>query len=302
MKIIVAGATGFIGKPLVKALQAKGHQVAVLSRPQSNASRQFVGAQVVSWQPGLEDAVVKEIDGSDAVINLAGEPIVGKRWSVKQKQILLESRVNATHCIARSIQRAAKKPSVLINASAIGYYGSRGNEELLENSRPGEGFIADVCKAWEAHAIRVQDFNVRVVMLRIGIVLDKSGGALQKMLLPFRMFAGGWLGPGHQWMSWIHRQDMVNLIVFCLENSNAKGPVNCVSPQPVTNKVFSMVLAQTLSRPCFMPVPELALKLLMGEMSIILLASQRVLPDQARRLEFKFQYSDLRTALQSILR
>ena len=300
MKIVITGATGFIGSALVKKLHASGYKPVLLSRRHRQTSA-FQNAVSVSWNPENENEIVKEIDGADAVINLAGEPIVGKRWSKIQKMKILESRVRATRTVVHSIKQANEKPAVLINASAVGYYGSRGTEELTEESHPGSGFLTDVCKAWEAHAIRAEDFGVRVVRIRTGIALEKTGGALQKMLPPFRFGMGGWLGNGNQWMSWIHLEDLLRLILFCVENEKAKGAVNAISPQPVTNKVFSMVLAQVLNRPCLMPVPAFALKLLMGEMSEILLGSQRVLPKKARELGFSFQYPDIRKALEAAL-
>ncbi len=300
MKIVISGATGFIGKAFSEALLKQGHSLTVLTR--SPKQTQNPKLSFVVWNPDDEKTIVKEIDGTDAVVNLAGEPIIGKRWSANQKEKLLTSRVNATKIITHSIEKAKIKPKVFVNASAIGYYGSRGNEELTENSHSGEDFLAKVCKAWEAHAVRAKDFGVRVVCLRIGVVLGKNGGALEKMLPPFKLFAGGWLGNGNQWMSWIHIEDLVRLISFCIENPKAEGPVNGVSPAPVTNKAFSMVLAQTLKRPCFMPVPEVALKLLLGEASIILLGSARVLPRKARELSFTFYHPDIRNALAAILR
>ena len=302
MKIIIAGATGFIGRALTETLLKEGHDLTLVARhAPKETSISNVKLHSMIWNPDDETGILREINGADAVINLAGEPIVGKRWTDAQKMKLLESRVHATKFIARSIDKASIRPKVLINASAIGYYGSRGNEELAEEARGGEGFVSEMCRAWEAHAIRVEDFGVRVVRLRIGIVLGKGGGALAQMLPPFQMYLGGWLGSGNQWMSWIHRDDLARLIVFCLENKTAQGAVNAVSPQAVTNKAFSMVLAQVLNRPCLLPMPELVLKLLLGEMSFILLASQRVIPKRAKELCFSFQYSEIRKALDVIL-
>ncbi len=302
MRVIITGATGFIGRALTEALLKEGHDLVLVTRSiPKEKSISSVKLHFSIWFPDNESEILKEIDGADAVINLAGEPIVGKRWTDSQKQKLLESRVHSTRCIARSIEKATRRPKILINASAIGYYGSRASEELTEESAGGEGFLSEVCRAWEAHAIRVEDFGVRVVRLRTGIVLEKWGGALHLMLPPFQMFAGGWLGSGKQWMSWIHLEDLVRMIVFCLENSQINGAVNGVAPQPVTNKAFSMVLAQVLKRPCFLPVPEIALKVLLGEMSTILLASQKALPKKATSLGFSFQYPEIRKALETIL-
>ncbi len=302
MKVVMTGATGFIGTSLAEALLKRGDELIILTRsPQFKAPNQ-PKLRYVAWNPRDETSIVTEIDGSDAVINLAGEPIVGKRWTPKQKEKILESRVHATQIVANSIKRTARRPKVLINASAIGYYGSHGSESLAEDARPGSGFLADVCKAWEAHAIRVEDFDVRVVWLRIGVVLGQGGGALKMMVPPFKMGFGGWLGSGNQWMSWIHLDDLLRLIVFCLENQSARGAINAVAPQPVTNKVFSLVLAQVLRRPCFLPVPAFALRVLLGEMSEMLLTGQRVIPKKAQDFGFSFRYAEIRHALEAILR
>ena len=300
MKILMTGATGFIGKSLTESLLKKGHELTVLTRSSAKVtSRPKV--RPVTWNPEDERAIVAEVDGMDGVVNLAGEPVVGKLWTRKQKAKILTSRVNATQIIVRSIQKASQKPRVLINASAIGYYGPHRNEELTEDSPAGGDFLASLSKAWEAHAIRAEDFGVRVVRLRIGIVLEQTGGALAKMLPPFRMFLGGWLGDGNQWMSWIHLEDLIGLIEFSLAHEDAQGAINAVSPQPVTSKVFSMVLAQVIKRPCFAPVPSVVLKVLMGEAAGILLSGQRVIPRKALALGFTFRYPEIRRALEVIL-
>lgn len=300
-KVVVAGATGLIGTALVNALLARNDKIVVVSRSPHSKVPVHPNLRSVVWDPENETRVVHEVDGADAVVNLAGEPIAGKRWSGRQKQRILTSRVSATHTIARSIQAARQRPSVLVNASAVGYYGPHGNEELTEESKAGQGYLAETCKAWEAHAIRIQDFGVRVVRLRTGIVLDSKGGALKMMLPPFRMGFGGWLGDGNQWMSWIHLEDMVSMILFSLDQPKTTDAVNATAPQPVTNKAFSMVLAQTLKRPCFAPVPAFVLKLILGEMSELLLTGQRVVPRKSQELGFVFRHPDIRGALQALL-
>ncbi|MBI4358079.1 MAG: TIGR01777 family protein [Candidatus Omnitrophica bacterium] len=302
MKVVVTGATGFIGRALIEALIKQGEDVIVLSRSSARKFEPNPKIRQVVWNPENPTGVVTEVDGADAVINLAGEPIVGKRWNKGQKRKITESRINSTQIVANSIKNALHKPRVLVNASAVGYYGSHGNESLTEESAPGADFLAQLCKAWEAHAVRVEDFNVRVVRLRIGIVLDRGGGALKFMLPPFKMFMGGWLGGGNQWMSWIAREDLIRLILFCLDHEQARGAVNAVSPQAVTNKAFSLVLAQVLKRPCFMPVPGFALKFLLGEVSQMLLTGQRVIPKKAQELGFSFRHSEIRNALEAVLR
>lgn len=298
MNILITGATGLIGRPLVDVLLRQKHTLTILSRSPRDSKP---GVRYVVWNPADETGIVPEVDGVDAVINLAGEPIAAKRWTRKQKGKIVTSRANATQIIAHSIQSARKKPSVLINASAVGFYGAHGNESVTEESGAGNDFLADVCKAWEAHALRVLDFGVRVVRLRIGVVLAKEGGALKMMLPPFQLGLGGWLGKGNQWLPWVHLEDVVRLISFCLENSKAEGAVNATASQPVTNKAFSMVLAQVLHRPCFAPVPAFALKLLLGEMSGLLLTGARVLPKKAAELGFTFKFPDLRNALEDLL-
>ena len=300
IKVVIAGASGFIGRAISEALLNRGDEPILLVRSSSKPPSHSKVRTVV-WNPEDPACIVNEIDGSDAVINLAGEPIIGKRWTTAQKQKILESRVHATQIIANSIKQAAQRPKVLINASAVGYYGPHGNENLTEEAGPGTDFLANVCKTWEAHAIRVEDFNVRVVRLRIGIVLSRGGGALAMMTLPFKMFLGGWLGRGDQWMSWIRRGDLIRLFMFCLDHPEVKGAVNALSPQPVTNKVFSMVLAQVLKRPCFFPVPGFALKMIMGEVANMLLTGQRVSSQKVQKLGFSFRYPDIRRALESTL-
>ncbi len=300
MKILIAGATGFIGKALVKELLAEGHNVLVLSR----SSRKSEGGgrvRHITWNPQDEKTVIREIDGVDGVINLAGEP-VAQRWTEKSKDKILKSRVQTTRIIYQSIKEATDKPKVLLNASAIGYYGPRGNEALAEEAGAGSGFLAETCKIWEAHAIRAEDLNLRVIRLRIGIVLDDEGGALKLMLPPFKMGLGGWLGSGNQWFSWIHRADLVRLILFCLDQEPVRGAINAVSPLPVTNKAFSLVLAQVLKRPCLFPVPAFVLKLMLGEMSEMLLTGQRVVPKKAQEAGFSFQFPEIRRALEEILK
>lgn len=302
MNIVLTGATGFIGRSLTEALIKRGDELMILTRSSARKISEHSNIRYVIWNPRDQTSVVKEIDGSDAVINLAGESIVGKRWTQGQKEKILQSRVSATQIIANSVKKASKRPHVLINASAVGYYGPHGNESLTEDAKAGNDFLADLCKAWEAHAVRVEDFDVRVVRLRIGIVLDKNGGALKLMLLPFKMFIGGWLGGGNQWMSWIVLEDLIRLIIFCLDNQAARGAINAVAPQAATNKAFSLVLAQVLKRPCLMPVPSFALKILMGEVSEMLLTGQRVIPKKAQELGFSFRYPEIRNALETILR
>jgi len=255
----------------------------------------------VHWNPLEEGAWQEHLKDADACINLAGEPIAAKRWTKTQKLKIIESRCDATQALVHAIQNLQKKPKVLINASAVGFYGPHGDEIITENEKPGSDFLAQTCKAWEAHAIRAQDFGLRVVRLRIGIVLEKGGGALQKMIPPFQFFMGGPLGNSRQWMSWIHRDDVVGLILWALENSQVSGALNATAPNPMTMKEFAAILGQVMRRPSFAVVPAFVLKALLGEMSDLLLKGQRVIPEKALRLGYTFKYSSLESALRAIL-
>jgi uncharacterized protein len=302
MKIVIAGATGFVGTPLSALLIQEGHELTILTRKIQKTASRSKRVRHIEWNPEDESSVVREVDGTDAIINLAGESVVKKRWTKHQKKIIVTSRCNATQILVRSIRDAKSKPKVLLNASAVGFYGPRSGISLDESATPGKGFLANTCKAWEAHAVRAKDFGVRVVRLRIGAVFGKSGGALEKIVPPFRMFVGGALGSGNQWVSWIHLQDVVHIIHFCLTHESISGVVNVTAPQPVTNKVFSLVLAQVLKRPCLVPVPSIALKLLVGEMADeLLVVGQRAIPKKMTEAGYVFQYPEIRGALQHIL-
>jgi uncharacterized protein (TIGR01777 family) len=311
MKILMAGGTGFIGKQLTDLLMKHGHELVLLTRSAGRAAAggQPAGALVaggqkarfVTWEPDDETSIVQEVNDVDAVINLAGEPIVGKRWTRDQKEKILTSRVNATQILARSVERAVSKPKVFLNASGIGFYGPRGSEILTEDSRAGDDFLANVCKAWEAEALRAEAFRLRVVRLRIGVVLAEEGGALAKLLPLFKMFLGGWIASGNQWMSWIHMSDLLHLIEYCLIH-NVQGSLNAAAPQAVTNKAFSFVLAQVLKRPCLLPVPAFVLKMMMGEAADVLFSGQRVIPKAALKIGFAFRFPEIRQALEDILK
>lgn len=299
MKIVLTGGTGFIGYSLQDSLIRQGHEVIVLSRRPAQDSNS--SARYVLWDPVHGNEWEQSLRGADACINLAGEPIAAKRWTKAQKLKIIESRCDATHALAHAIQKLDKKPKVLINASAVGWYGPHGDEIITEEQRPGTDFLAQTCKAWETHAVRAEDFGLRVVRLRIGIVLEKDGGALQKMIPPFQFFIGGPLGDGRQWMSWIHREDVVGLILWALENSKVSGALNATAPNPVTMKDFAAALGKVMGRPSFAAVPGFVLKTLLGEMSDLLLKGQRVVPEKALRLGYQFKYPSLEPALRAIL-
>jgi uncharacterized protein (TIGR01777 family) len=274
MNITISGASGFIGRHLLKSLATAGHSLHALSR----------GATPVE---------------SDVVIHLAGEP-VAQRWTAAAKRRILESRVAGTRNLVEMLAKLPRRPEALICASAIGYYGSRGDEILTESSAPGSGFLPEVCVAWEREAQAAEAFGIRVVRVRTGLVLDAHGGALPRMLPPFRMGVGGRLGSGRQWMSWIHLEDLTALFQFAVE-SPVRGPLNGVAPYPVTNADFTRELARALGRPAVFPVPEFALRLLFGEMADVLLASQRVAPTAAEAAGFRFRFPQLAPALGGLL-
>ncbi len=290
MKILITGGTGFIGSSLVEELSLSGYELIVLSRDKHENKN---GISFIQWESeSLKEAVSK----ADIVINLAGEPIANKRWTGEQKKLIYDSRVAATRLLVRAINSSANKPKKLISASAIGFYGNRYDEIVTESSSCGVGFLADTCKDWEEEANKAE---TNVLILRTGLVLG-SGGALKKMLMPFKMFIGGPLGPGSQYMSWIHLHDMIQLIKFLVENKDVTGIINATSPNPVTNKEFSNVLGSILTRPSFMTAPAFALKLLLGEMASLLLEGQKVLPERALQYGYKFKYSELEGALRSL--
>jgi len=295
MKIAITGASGFIGRRLQAALT--GHSLAVLSRRAD--TRVSMGAAPLLWNPMAGPPDPAALSGTDAVIHLAGEP-VAQRWTAAAKARIRESRVTGTANLVRGLGRSNPRPSVLVCASAIGYYGARGDEVLDEQASPGSGFLPEVCVAWEREAQTAEALGIRVVRVRIGIVLAPEGGALQRMLPPFRAGLGGPLGAGKQWMSWIHLQDLVSLFRHVLENP-VSGAVNGTAPHPVTNAEFTRQLAGTLRRPAFLPVPGFALRALFGEMSEVLLSGQRVVPFAAETSGFRFAWPELGPALRHLL-
>lgn len=302
MKIIIAGGTGFIGKALTETLVQSGHDVTLLTRRASVPSGLNASVRVLPWDLfRVGGAWEKDLEAADVVINLAGESIAGKRWTADQKKELLESRIRSVQAIYRALEKTTHRPKVFLNASAVGYYGDRGDEILDENSKPGTGFLSELCLAWEQEVMKAEGLGVRTVRLRIGIVLERGGGALGKMLPAFQLGLGGPLGTGRQWMSWIHRKDLIGLMIYLLENPDAFGAFNATAMNPVRMSDFAKTLGHGLKRPAFFPVPGFALKILLGEMSGILLGGQRVLPQRAIQLGFSFEYPTLESALKAIL-
>jgi uncharacterized protein (TIGR01777 family) len=305
LRILISGSTGLIGSALAANLREQGHQVAGLLRPATRVrppgATSSGQTQTVSWDPeaGTLDPTA---DGADAVVHLAGASIAEGRWTTARKSVLRDSRIAATHNLIDSLKKLARPPQVFVGASAIGIYGDRGDEELTEASPPGTDFLADLTRQWEAASLRASEFGARAVVLRTGIVLDKSGGALPRMALPFRVGAGGRLGSGRQWMSWLTLEELVGMIQFALAANSLTGPANAVSPNPVRNADFTKVLARALRRPAIFPAPGFALRLALGEMAdALLLSSQRVLPKKFESLGYRFVSADLESALRLVL-
>ncbi|MBI5086775.1 MAG: TIGR01777 family protein [Acidobacteria bacterium] len=279
MRITLTGASGFLGSAIRAALEAENHEVRATGRQTPSET---------------------SLAGSAAVIHLAGEP-VAQRWTAAAKERIRSSRVDGTRRLVEALSTVSPRPEALVCAAAIGYYGDRRDEVLTEDSARGEGFLAETCAAWEQTADLALSLGIRVVRLRFGVVLGSGGGALSKMLLPFRLGLGGPLAGGAQWMSWIHIDDAVRMACWAVSNSQVRGAVNAVAPTPVRNAEFTRVLAETLRRPAILPVPSLSLRLLYGEMSSILTGSQRVLPEAAQRGGLTFGHSDLAEALRALL-
>jgi uncharacterized protein (TIGR01777 family) len=294
-RVLVSGVSGPIGAALLPSLKSRGFQVTRLLRGQAS------GEDQISWDPTKPPAP-ESVSGFDAVIHLAGESVVG-RWTSGKKTKIRDSRVLGTRNLAQSLAQAKDRPRALISASAVGYYGDRGEELLREESPSGSGFLAEVCREWEAANQPASEASIRTVQIRIGVVLSPSGGALQKMLPPFRMGVGGNIGSGRQWMSWIHVQDLVGALHHILKTDLLQGAVNLVAPKPVTNADFTKTLGSVLSRPTIFPVPAFAAKLAFGQMAEeVLLGSQRVEPAKLIASGYPFQYSDLRKALEAVLK
>lgn len=301
MKIVIFGATGYIGKMLFTALLSEGYEITVVSRDVERA-REILGdnAEFCQWD-GEDEATLKKIlVETNAVINLSGESIAAKSWTDKQKQKILSSRVNTTSVIVKAINQMENKPDVLLQASAIGYYGPDLNKTFDESSPAGAGFLAEVSQQWEAAASSLNE-NVRLVLLRTGVVIGQDGGALEPMAKPFRYGLGGYVGSGKQWFSWIHLDDEVRAIVFLLENNDARGVFNLTAPEPVRMKTFAKELGRVLKKPSWFHVPSFVIKLIMGQMGEeIILSGQNVLPKKLNEVGFKFQFSEIRPALTNI--
>ena len=304
MKVAITGATGLVGSRLVEKLKAENHQILVLTRNPDKAKKIFPNSafpqvEIVLYNPQASGEWQQVISGCDAVINLAGAPIA-ERWTPQYKQEILSSRQTVTQKIVEAIKQAEAKPQVLVSASAIGYYGTSETATFDETSTSGDDFLAKVCQTWEAEAEKVKEAGVRLVIPRIGIVLA-NGGALGKMLGPFQMFAGGPIGSGRQWFSWIHRDDLVDLIIEALKRPDMEGVFNATAPNPVKMAQFCQTLGEVMNRPSWLPVPDFVLELLLGDGAKVVLEGQQVLPKHTQEVNFQYKYPELKPALKEIL-
>jgi uncharacterized protein len=302
MKVVCTGGTGFVGAGLIPALLDQGHSVILLSRRKgTRGSPGNPKVRTVSWNGRDPGPWVKELDGAGGVVNFAGEPLDRKRWTPAQKSRIMESRINATRAIVAALGDVSRRPGVLINASAVGYYGDTGDRRVTEKSPPGEGLLAETCVRWEEEAWAARKLGVRAVVLRSAPALGDNGGALPKMVLAFKMYGGGPLGSGKQWFPWVHREDLVSVMLNALSNDSYSGPLNVVAPQAVTNKQFCKALGKVLRRPCWFRVPEAILHLALGEMASMVLTGQHVIPARLEELGYEFRFPKLEPALRDIL-
>jgi uncharacterized protein (TIGR01777 family) len=299
MKVLITGASGLIGSALQKSFEAKGYEMLLASRSQPK------GDDDIQWNPdtGFADDDLERLEGLDAVIHLAGESIAGLRWTDEKKKSIRDSRVHGTRTMIEAFARLENKPNVFISASAIGFYGDRGDDEMTETSSVGDTFLSEVAKEWESEARRAEDMGIRTVLLRNGIVLSKDGGALGTMLTPFKLGVGGVIGNGKQWMSWVSLDDVVEVVNFAIENEKVRGAINVTSPNPVTNEEFTKTLGDVLYRPTFLPLPEFAVNLVFGEMGdALLIDSTKVVPKRLLDAGYEFEFPELKQALENAVK
>jgi uncharacterized protein len=303
MKIVLAGGSGLIGRKLILELLHAQHEIIVLSRTPENMKKYFPGVHSEFWDAQTAFGLINILEGTDVIINLAGESIAARRWTSDRKERILSSRIQSTRAFIDVMKKMRRAPRVLLNASAIGYYGNVLHDEITETYPRGQGFLSEVCEHWEMEALKAQELGVRVVILRTGVVLDPNGGALRKLLPAFRFGFGGPIGNGRQWFSWIHIQDEIRAILFAIDHKQISGPLNLAAPHAVQMKEFCRVLGRVLHRPSWLPIPGLALRILLGEMAgPLLLQGQRVIPLKLSEAGFKFRFSNLENALRDILR
>jgi hypothetical protein len=298
MKIIISGASGLVGSALTNAFRAEGHSLLHLARPGRRLS-----THEIRWDPPSAQVDVPALEAADAVVHLSGAKISEGRWTPERKRVLRSSRIDSTRLLVDSLAQLRQKPHVFVSASAVGYYGNRGDQILTESSEPGGDFLSLLARDWEAEASRAAQAGIRAVILRFGVILSNHGGALPQMIRPFRFGVGGRLGSGRQWLSWIALEDVLGIIRSAIADAHIQGPVNVVAPDPVRNADFARIVGRTLHRPALFPAPKFMLRLALGEMAdTLLLASQRVLPDQLLKANYTFQFRELETALKTLLK
>lgn len=302
MRVIITGGTGLIGRQLAASLVKDGHEAVALSRdPDRHQGRMPPGVQLAAWDAQSAQGWGELADGADAIVNLVGENLSAKAWSPAQKRRIRESRLNGGRAVVEAIRQAKRKPKVVIQASGVNYYGPGGDEILNETHHAGSDFLSQVCVDWEASTAEVEEMGVRRAITRSGVVLDKKEGALPRFLLQFRLFAGGPLGNGRQWLSWIHPQDEINGIRFLIDHEEASGKFNLTSPNPKTNREFGKAIGRVLRRPAWIPVPGFAIKLVFGEMSIVVLKGQRAVPQHLTDMGFQFTHPELQEAVKDVI-
>jgi len=307
MRVIITGGTGLIGRKLAASLADDYHEVIVLSRHPEHTHDLPPRVRVVGWDARTEQGWGHLADGADAIVNLAGESIAGtrlipSRWTESCKQRIIQSRVNAAEAVVQAVRSAATRPHVVIQASAVGYYGLSGDKVIPESHQPGDDFLAHVCVQWENASAPLDDLGVRRAVIRIGLVLSGEGGVLPKLMLPFHLFVGGTLGTGRQWYPWIHIDDVIKAIRFLIARQDASGSYNLTASNPLTNRDFSRVLGRVMNRPALIPVPPFAFQLTLGEMATIILDGQRAIPQKLTEMGFDFQFPEADAALRNLLR
>lgn len=302
MKVIITGGSGLIGRALTASLAADDHEVIILSRTPERVSGLPNGARAEAWNGKTAEGWGHLVEGAGAIVNLAGAGVADGRWTEDRKRLILDSRVNAGNAIVEAVRAAKSKPNVVLQSSAVGYYGPHGIEDVTEQTPPGDDYLAGVCQAWEASTAEIGNLGIRRIELRSGVVLSMDGGALPKMIMPFQFFAGGPIGSGRQRVPWIHIDDEVGAIRFLIDKETSSGPFNLTAPTPLSNAEFGRVIGKVMGRPAFVPTPAFAMKLLFGEMSTVLLDGQCAKPFALLEAGYQFKFPDAESALRDLLK